>query len=291
MEWGVEIEPVDAATVHRLAPFVESRGIVAAYHTPSDVYIEEPVWLLEAYMTAAHNLGVEVIGDSPVTGIEVRDGEVHAVTIGERRVAAPVAVDAAGAWASAVAQLAGTAVTVQPMRHQLMITKPIEGVEPTYPMVRITDAAVYVRPARGGLMLGGFETDPLVTAPDQHADFSTDRLDLDLEVVRGFHRAVESSVPALETPVAEFRGGLVTMTPDGRLLVGPVPGVRGLWTCTGCNASGFSLSPGVGQVLAEWIVSDTPSVDLASLSPGRLTAMDASELQTRATWQYSHYYG
>lgn len=290
-QWGVEVERVDAATVHRLAPFIEPRDIVTAYHTPSDVYIEEPVWLLEAYMAAARNLGVQIIGDCPVTGIEIEGGEVRAVTIGERRIVASAAVDAAGAWAPAVARLAGSSVTVQPMRHQLMITEPIEGVKPTHPMVRVADAAAYVRPARAGLMLGGFETDPLVTAPEQCADFSTDGLNLDVDVLRGFRGALGSSVPALEAPVAELRGGLVTMTPDGRLMVGPVPGVRGLWTCTGCNASGFSLSPGVGQVLAEWIVAGTPSVDLAALSPGRLPPMDAGELRSRATWQYAHYYG
>jgi glycine/D-amino acid oxidase-like deaminating enzyme len=102
---------------------------------------------------------------------------------------------------------------------------------------------------------------------------------------------MEMSVPALEAPLSELRGGLVTMTSDGRLLVGPVPGVRGLWACTGCNASGFSLSPGVGQVLAEWIVDGTPSIDLSDLDPGRFRTMPAADLRRSATWQYAHYYG
>jgi glycine/D-amino acid oxidase-like deaminating enzyme len=289
--WGVELEGVDPAEAHRLAPCLESRGIVAAYHTPDDLYIEEPSSLLDAYIAAATRHGVEVCGDAPVSAIDVEREQVRGVVVGDRRIRAPVVVDAAGAWAPMIARLAGAAVTVQPMRHQLLITQPVAGVEATHPIVRVADAAAYVRPARGGLMLGGFEADPLVTAPDERADFSMDRLTLDLDVVRGFQPAMERSVPALEAPLAELRGGLVTMTPDGGLVVGPVPGVDGLWTCTGCNGSGFSLSPAVGQVLAEWVVDGTPSVDVSALAPGRFAGMQAAEVRSRATWQYAHYYG
>ncbi|MGH7920772.1 MAG: NAD(P)/FAD-dependent oxidoreductase [Candidatus Dormibacteraceae bacterium] len=289
--WGVELERVDAPEAHRLAPFLETRGIVAAYHTPDDLYIEEPSSLLEAYMAAGRRLGLEVWGGSPVDGIDVAGGEVRGVVIGERTIRTPTVIDAAGAWAPAVARLAGAGVTVQPMRHQLLITQPVAGVDATHPMVRVVDAAAYVRPARGGLMMGGFETDPLVLEPDQQRGFSVDRMTLDVDVLHRFEPDMERSVPALEAPLAEVRGGLVTMTPDGRLLVGPVPGVRGLWTCTGCNASGFSLSPGVGQVLAEWIVDGAPSIDLGTLDPGRFGDLPDAEIRSRATWQYAHYYG
>jgi 4-methylaminobutanoate oxidase (formaldehyde-forming) len=231
-----------------------------------------------------------VHGDSPVSAIEVDGGEVRGVVVGGRTVRAATVVDAAGAWAPAVARLAGAGVTVQPMRHQLLITQPIGGIEASHPMVRVVDAAAYVRPARGGLMMGGFETDPLAIAPEGD-DFSMDRVTLDLDVLRRFQPDMERSVPALEAPLAELRGGLVTMTPDGRLAAGPVPGVRGLWTCTGCNASGFSLSPGIGQTLAEWIVDGTPSIDLGPLDPARFADLREDELRTRATWQYAHYYG
>ena len=50
--------------------------------------------------------------------------------------------------------------------------------------------------------------------------------------------------------VAEHRGGLFTMSPDGRFLAGPVPEVPGLWVASGCNGSGFSSSPAIGEALA-----------------------------------------
>jgi glycine/D-amino acid oxidase-like deaminating enzyme len=82
------------------------------------------------------------------------------------------------------------------------------------------------------------------------------------------------------------------MTADGQFIVGPQPGVAGLWSATGCNGSGFSLSPGIGQVLAEWIVYGEPSIDLSAMAPGRFddTVRDDEQLRDAAVWQYSHYY-
>ena len=55
---------------------------------------------------------------------------------------------------------------------------------------------------------------------------------------------------AAGVPVAEHRGGLFTMSPDGRFVAGPVPDVSGLWIASGCNGSGFSSSPAIGEALA-----------------------------------------
>ncbi len=66
-------------------------------------------------------------------------------------------VDAAGAWARVVAAGLGAALPVVPTRHQHLITEPIAGVGPEFPIARVIDAHVYVRHERGGLMLGGYE--------------------------------------------------------------------------------------------------------------------------------------
>jgi 4-methylaminobutanoate oxidase (formaldehyde-forming) len=90
------------------------------------------------------------------------------------------------------------------------------------------------------------------------------------------------------------------MSPDGRFLAGPVPEVPGLWVASGCNGSGFSSSPAIGEALAAWITGGRPTVDLSSLSPARFgslgggvlaaRALDDRVLVERGRWQYSHYY-
>ena len=85
---------------------------------------------------------------------------VRGVETDRGRIESPVVVDAAGAWARQVAASAGIHVPMVPTRHQVLITEPIEGVRPELPIVRIMDAAVYVRPCWGGFLAGGYETEP-----------------------------------------------------------------------------------------------------------------------------------
>ncbi len=209
-----------------------------------------------------------------------------------RVISAAVVVDAAGGWVRQVAELAGAPVPLAPVRHQLLITGPDQGIDPADPIVRVVDAAVYLRPSRGGLMFGGFETDPLPLDPRQQPpSFTTDDVPLDLAVLRKLAAQVGTEAPAAGTaPVAEHRGGLFTMSPDGRFVAGPVPDLPGLWVASGCNGSGFSSSPALGEALATWITSGAPPPGMAALSPGRFGTLTDDALISRGLWQYAHYY-
>ncbi|CAA9540212.1 MAG: hypothetical protein AVDCRST_MAG73-1855 [uncultured Thermomicrobiales bacterium] len=292
--WGVEIEEVSPADAHRRCPWLEPDGLLAAFFTPHDRYVEEPATMLAAYQAAGERAGMIVRGHTPATAIRVESGRVAGVETPFGPIATETVVDAAGAWATQVGRLAGTAVPIAPMRHQLTISVPVPGVAPDQPIVRIVDAAVYARPARGGLMLGGFEADPLPLDPaDQHPTWTMADAPLDLAPLRRMGAAVADQVPAaVAAPIAEHRGGLFTMSPDGRLLAGPVPDLPGLWLATGCNGSGFSLSPGVGLALAAWIADGAPPFAMDAVAPGRFagTPFSDSELVTAGSYQYSHYY-
>jgi 4-methylaminobutanoate oxidase (formaldehyde-forming) len=295
--WGVELAPVTGGEVRRLAPFLSPRGVRVAYHVPGDIYVEEPRALIDAYLEAGRRRGLTVLDQTPATAIRVERGEVTAVETPRGTIRTPLAVDAAGVWAPGVGELAGARVPIQPMRHQLAITPPLPGFRPEEPIVRIVDAAAYVRPCRGGLMWGGFEANPLPLAPPDLADpFTIDQTPLDRPILDRFAAELAPNVPALRDAIgaelAEHRGGLFTMTADGRLLIGPHPTIRGFWTATGCNGSGFSLSSGVGHVLAEWIAGGAPPFDVTPLTPARFSAraLPAEELRDAAVWQYANYY-
>jgi glycine/D-amino acid oxidase-like deaminating enzyme len=291
--WGIELERLDVEGVRRIAPYLTGRGIRTAYFVPGDIYIEEPRSLLDAYMAAIAQLGSLVIGETPVTGILVDNGEITGVSTPRGDIVTPLVIDAAGAWARGVGALAGVEVPVAPVRHQLLITRPIAGMSAQEPIARIVDASAYLRPARGGLMMGGMESDPIAIDPRHDPEFSIPETPLDMQVLDDLTAALGPLVPALgDTPIAEHRGGLFTMTPDARFLAGPVPGVSGLWTATGCNGSGFSISAGIGRALAEWIVGGEPTIDLSSLDPGRFGPgpLDDGELTSAGLWQYANYY-
>ena len=180
---------------------------------------------------------------------------------------ADIVVDAAGGWARAVAEQAGIRLPLVPVRHQLFITEPIAGVKSLQPVVRLLEASVYVRPERGGLMVGGYEDRPHVVDPsDRGPGFQIADLELDLGVLRGLVNEIAEHVPVLrDAPISIHRGGIPTMTPDGYPILGAVPRVDGLFVASGCCVGGLSLSPSAGRALADLIVDGSSTPDLETL--------------------------
>jgi len=285
--WGVDVREATPAKLSYYQPI----GDAFALWCPEDVYIEEPLSLIRACLAACQRHGAVVAENEPVIGIAVSAGRVAGVETQHRSITAPVVVDAAGGWVRHVADLAGARVPVATVRHQLLITEPTGQVDPADPIVRVVDAAVYLRPARGGLMVGGFESEPLPVDPRQQpASFTTDDVPLDVDVLRRLAGQVSAEAPAASSaPVAEHRGGLFTMSPDGRFVAGPVPDLPGLWVASGCNGSGFSSSLAIGEALAAWITGDAPA-GMTALSPGRFGPLPDDTLISRGLWQYAHYY-
>jgi glycine/D-amino acid oxidase-like deaminating enzyme len=292
--WGVEVREATADGISYYRP----SGGELAVHCPQDVYIEEPDSLIQAYLAAGRLRDVQVLEGEAAEAVLTSGGRVTGVETAVQRIDAPVVVDAAGAWVRQVAEMARgpfprCKVSVATFRHQLLITEPSAEVDAADPIVRVIDAAVYLRPARDGLMFGCFEPDPMPLDPRlQHDSFSTDDLPLDLELLHGLAGQVRAEVPvASQDPVADLRGGLFTMTPDGRFVAGPVPDVPGLWITSGCNGSGFSFSPAIGEGLAGWIAGDHAAADrLAPFAPSRSGHVTDDYLLKQGAWQYAHYY-
>ena len=65
-----------------------------------------------------------------------------------------------------------------------------------------------------------------------------------------------------------------------------------MFVASGCCVGGLSISPAIGEVLAGWILTGTPSMDLALLAPDRFGADDQVEERLRAEclWRYAHQY-
>lgn len=294
--WGVAARDLDPVGLAARCTLYRPAGSEAAWWCPEDIYIDEPSTLIDAYVQACLAGGVELIADAEVLGIEVSaSGGVSGVHGSFGSIRTDTVVDAAGGWARPVAALGGAWLAVAAVRHQLLITAPDPDVDPDDPIVRVVDAAVYLRPARGGVMFGGFEQAPLAVEPSRPGStLPTPDLPLDLAVLDALAASVRAEVPAVAAEriaaPAEHRGGLFTMTPDGRFVVGAVPGVRGLFAVSGCNGSGFSSSLAIGEALAGLVCGQRPLVDLAPLAPGRFPTMTDEGLASAGAWQYAHYY-
>ena len=163
--WGADVREATRAQLADRLSYYQPAGDDFALWCPEDIYIDEPAGLIQACLAACLLHGAVVTENEPVIRISITAGRVAGVETDRRPVAAPVVVDAAGGWVGHVAGLAGARVPVAPVRHQLLITAPTAQVDPADPIIRVADAAVYLRPARGGLMFGGFEPEPLPADP------------------------------------------------------------------------------------------------------------------------------
>jgi glycine/D-amino acid oxidase-like deaminating enzyme len=82
------------------------------------------------------------------------------------------------------------------------------------------------------------------------------------------------------------------MTADGEHIVGPLPEIRGFYVASDCCVGGLSIAPIIGEMLAEWIVSGKPPIDLSPLSPSRNTVQTTVEdaLREECHRQYANPY-
>ena len=289
---GIEATLVTPAEAERLAPHFKPGRALAIGHVPSDGWLD-PAAVAPAFIARAGALGAALLPLTPARGLLRDGGRVAGVATDAGPIHAPVVVDAAGAWAAQVAAEAGLALPLVPVRHQLFITEPIAGVQPLQPVVRLLEASVYVRHEQGGLLFGGYEDRPRVLhAGELPLGFDIARLPLDLGVLRGMVDEVIEHFPALATArVAIHRGGAPTMTPDGRPLLGHVPGLDGLYVASGCCVGGLSLSPAAGRALADLIVDGKSDPDLGPLSVDRFGGYrDAAALEAAAIAQYARRY-
>ena len=293
-ELGLDIRPLAAAELEARAPWARADGVLAMWITPSDLFLE-PRQVPQVYTAAARQRGVTVLPGTPVTALQRApgSGKLTGVMTSKGPIATPIVIDAAGAWTRQVAEDAGIRIPVAPMRHQLMITEPLPGVRNEQPICRVIDANVYVRPCWGGLMLGGYETNPLpVEMRGASPAFQIEDLPIDLGVLRGLAGLVREQFPGLETaPLQTYRGGLPTMTADGRYIVGPVPGAEGFYALTGCVVGGLSIAPAMGEMLAQVILTGQSEIPLDLFAVDRFAPdFDDNELVAACIDAYAHHY-
>ena len=93
--WGVEVTEIAPDQ----ASFYQPTGSELALWCPEDIYIEEPMDLVRAYLAAGRLHGVELLESEPVTGITLASGRVAGVQTGQRTVRTSAVVDAGGAGA------------------------------------------------------------------------------------------------------------------------------------------------------------------------------------------------
>jgi glycine/D-amino acid oxidase-like deaminating enzyme len=289
---GLEVEFVGPARLAELCPALDTSGVLAALWCPTDGYLQ-PNSLVMAYARAARDRGVSFATHTTVTGLRVAGGAVTGIRTDRGEAAADMVINAAGPWAGAVARLAGLHLPVVPVRHEYFVTGPVAGWHGGLPVLRIPDLRLYVRAEGPGILCGGWEADGLSLDPAQVSIGQVLATEPDWDVLSGFAADFARLAPAVtRAGVRTVFRGFPAFSPDGRFIVGPVPGLRGFVMAAACNAHGVSGSAGLAEHVLESLLPD-PSGYVRSLSPARFCAggWDAESARAQAEAVYENYYG
>ena len=288
---GVEARFVDEAEMSGLAPHLEVERVEGGYFVPSDGYLD-PGQCARAYCGAAEDLGVGIRPGTAASGLSVQDGRVVGVETDRGFVEAERVVVTAGPWTGILTKTVGYEPAMVPIRHQRVITAPAPGIPDHHPVVRVTDVSCYLRPEGGGYLYGFFEPDP-TSYEELPAGFRTADIEEPVEVMEEARERLAPIFPVLkELEVSAYKRGLTTFAPDGAYLIGPVPGIEGLFAATGCAALGIAGSAAVGRWLADWVTRGDPGEDLSSVSLDRFgdKSSDRDWIRRRGEEFYGGYY-
>ncbi len=263
-ELGIDARILDSAEAAALAPGVDVGGIIGATYCPDDG-IADPSGLTQGYATAARRAGATIRTGVRVDRIEVRDGAVAGVVTDSGPVAAPIVVNAAGAWAGILAATAGVAVPIEPIPRAVLVTGPFTGRPERRTLVIDAATSFYFHREGEGVLMG-------MGDPDERPTFET-RID-DRFVAERLLPTALRILPALEdAAIAHSWAGLYEMTPDRHAIIGRAPGLAGLVLANGFSGHGFQHAPIVGRLLAELIVDGAArTVDISSLGLERFAA-------------------
>jgi dimethylglycine dehydrogenase len=269
---GVPFELVSPERVAELFPLMDPAGVLGAAYLPTDGHVD-PTGLTNAFARGATELGATIVRHTPVTGLG-RGPAGWAVETPKGVVHAEIVVNAAGQWGRAVAQLAGHDLPLVAMQHHYVVTDPIPGVadrEAELPVFRDPDRSFYCRQEHGGLLLGPFERDPLPWALDGIPDgFHSRLLPPDLERISGHLASAGERIPVFaDAGIRTVVNGPDAYTPDGRCLMGWIPGQRDLFVLAGFSIFGIVFAGGAGAYAAEWIADGQPSDNMWELDVRR----------------------
>ena len=220
--------------------------------------------LMQGYARTARAHGATLVTGAPVAAI--RPGWVVETPRGVFE--APVIVNAAGAWADAVAALAGVEpLGLVPHRRSMAVVPAPGGRDVSdWPMLFGAGESWYAKPEAGRLLVSPAEED--ATHPhDAHAD--------ELVLAEGIAR-YEAFVTEPVTRVLHSWAGLRTFARDRALVIGWEPTAPGFVWLAGQGGYGFQTAPAAAALAAALVGGAAPELD-----PGTVAAVDPARLRVR----------
>ena len=267
---GLDVIEITPDEIAERFPIARTDDLLAGFYVPQDGRVN-PVDVTMSLAKGARMQGVTIVEGVAATGVLTHGDRVTGVATSEGDIECEYVVNCTGMWARELGQKSGVVIPLQAAEHYYLITEPINGIDPEWPVFEDPSRHGYYREEGSGLMIGLFEP---VCAPWHvdgiPSDFSFGEISPDWDRLGPYLERAMSRVPiTLEAGIRKFFCGPESFTPDLAPVVGEAPNLRNYFVTAGLNSVGIIHGGGLGRLMANWLVDGRPDMDITGLNIDR----------------------
>ncbi|MBW2457191.1 MAG: FAD-binding oxidoreductase [Deltaproteobacteria bacterium] len=260
---GIRTEELTATEAHHKVPALNPDQFDGALWLPENGMLDVHE-LLSSYLKHARGQGVELRCHCEVLGLVGQAGRCEGVRTAQGVIEARWVVNAAGAWAGALAELGrASALPIEPRRRCAVVFPAPDGLAVHFwPLVCFDQERFYFRP---------MGSDVLFCPMDEQVSEPCDAQPCPEAIATGFER-LRRVAPRLVPPALKRSwAGLRTFAPDTAPVVGEDPRLKGFFWLAGQGGWGIETSSALGQIATD-LLTDGKSerFDVGRLAPERL---------------------
>jgi glycine/D-amino acid oxidase-like deaminating enzyme len=269
---GVNVEMVDRITIAELVPGMRVDDLAGGRFGAEDGY-GDPLQALAGFAAFAQLAGIRFREGTNVREIMRSGDRVTGVRTDDEEIAADRVLLATGCWTAPLAATAGVSVPIWPYRRSIMESQPIPQLRRS-PMLIEWESGFHFRPKGNAVRFampnltadGRVEKGPSGPPSAFPGDYAPLEVPAALEPwVRA--RAAWRHPLFADVQIRSSWSCYYEMTPDDHPIVGPVPGVEGLFIAAGFSGHGFMHAPATAQLIVEQMLDGrTRALDIADLS-------------------------
>lgn len=266
-----QMERLDEAGIIDLCPAIRigDQGAIAALVDRDGIRLDTHA-LLQGHVRALRQQGGEIVNDARVATVNRKAGEWTVTTERGDTHSAPILINAGGAWADTVADMAGVEqLGLTPLRRTIITFDAPEHFDTSgWPFAKTVGDELYFAPESGRLFASPMDEvadDPCDAQPDEY------------EVALAAHRVEERTTMKVGRVHSRW-AGLRTFASDRHPVAGFDSRAEGFFWLAGQGGFGLQTSP-VMAAIVESLIAKTPwpteAVAAEDLTPARFLGQAA----------------
>jgi D-arginine dehydrogenase len=252
-ELGDAVQPITPEQARTRLPLLRAGHLAGALLDPAAADIDVDA-LHRQFLHELAAAGGEARMRAEVTGLQ-RDGASWRIATPQGELRADLVVNAAGAWADAVADMAGVArVGLVPKRRTALLVAPPPGQAiGDWPMAVDVEERFYLRPDAGQLLLS-----PADETPSPPCDAQPDELDVAICIDR-----IQAAFDLPVHRIAHKWAGLRSFVADKAPVAGFAPDAPGFFWLAGQGGYGIQTAPALARTAAALALGRPIPADIA----------------------------